>query len=395
MSLVEAAINALFSALHQPSHGKIGDAAHCGRLKNINRKTTNIVVPSVNFNTDLPKFNPMATSTRRLGEWIQRHQEKLWWLHSFYALALGIGFVWLGKRNFAYLRVAVFHIGFIWLSSLLLPKLVKSPRLSGSWANKLRLVVNYLNKNLYQQMLFFVLPVYYASATPASANILFVVLVGLSAFLSTLDVVYDRHLAAKRPLTAAFFAFNLFALINLMLPIVWSISNTLTTRISGMAAFLGFLTLGYPDTPSVARRIGFVFASAVIILGGQEAGRSLIPPAPLRLGSVELGTEFDRESLRVVTPLSNLKISGPARFYGLTAIRAPLGLRETLQHRWYLDGRLVCASPFYTVVGGREAGFRLWTACTFETIPGGAELILDLKTEGGQLVGRARWHTIG
>jgi hypothetical protein len=38
--------------------------------------------------------------------WLLCHQEKLWWLHSLYALALGVGFMWLGKRNFAFLRVA-------------------------------------------------------------------------------------------------------------------------------------------------------------------------------------------------------------------------------------------------------------------------------------------------
>lgn len=337
----------------------------------------------------------MATWIRRLGDWLRCHQEKLWWLHSLYALALGVGFMWLGNRNFAYLRIAIFYIGFIWLSSLLLPKLLKRPRLAEAWGRRLQLLINYLNKNLYQQMLFFVLPIYYASATPSSLNVIFVALVGLSALLSTLDVIYDRHLAAKRLLTAGFFAFNLFALINVMLPILWGVSNTLATRISALAALIGFLTLGYPESPSVTRRVLLVLAGAVLILGGQEVGRPLIPPAPLRLGSVQLGTEFERESLRVVAPLTEMKASGPARFYGLAAIKAPLGLRERLQHRWYLNGKLVCASPFYNVVGGREAGFRLWTSCTFATIPRGAELKLDLKTEGGQLVGRARWHQSG
>ena len=46
-------------------------------------------------------------------------------MHSFYALLLGVGFMWLGERNFAYLRIAVFHIGFIWLSSFMLPRLLK------------------------------------------------------------------------------------------------------------------------------------------------------------------------------------------------------------------------------------------------------------------------------
>jgi hypothetical protein len=61
-------------------------------------------------------------------------------------LILGIGILALGRRNFAYLRIAVFHISFIWLSSLLLPKLLKLRALPPQWAPRLRLVVNFFNK---------------------------------------------------------------------------------------------------------------------------------------------------------------------------------------------------------------------------------------------------------
>jgi hypothetical protein len=302
---------------------------------------------------------------------------------------LGIGVMWLGKRNFAYVRVAVFHISFIWLSSLILPKLLNHPRLSQR-APRLQLVVNFFNKNFYQQMLFFVLPIYYASITLSSLNVVFVVLVGLSALLSTLDLIYDRHLSVRRGLAAGFFAFNLFALINVMLPILWSVSNTQTTRISGVLAFAGFLTLGYPASQSTIRRMALIFGIGFMILSVVELGRAFIPPAPLRLASTEFGTNFDQESLQMVSPVTELNSAGPLRLYGLTAIKAPLGLREKLQHRWYENGKLVWASPFYNMVGGRQEGFRLWTSYTFSNVRPHTELRLDLETEGGQLVGRAR-----
>jgi len=329
------------------------------------------------------------TCPHSLVAWLLRHQEKLWWLHSLYALALGIGFIWLGKQNFAYLRVAVFHIIFIWLSSLLLPTLLHHPRVPGRWAPRLQLVVNYFNKNLYQQMLFFVLPIYYASATLGSRNTAFVVLVALSAVLSTVDVIYDRHLSAKRQWTAAFFAFNLFALVNVLLPILWSVSNTRTTRIGTVLAFVGFLTLGYPTWQSRPLRMGAVAAIGLLILILVEAGRPFIPPAPLRLVSAEFGRDFDKASLQIVSPLTQIEAASALRIYGLTAIKAPLGLRERLQHRWRQNGKLVCASPFYDIVGGREEGFRLWTSCVFPSIPPRTMLRLDLETEGGQLIGRA------
>lgn len=321
--------------------------------------------------------------------WFARHKEKLWWLHSFYALLLGIGFMWLGTKNFLFLRLAVYHIGFIWLSSLFLPKLLSHPGLPPRWAPGIRLLFNFLNKNLYQQMLFFVLPIYYASATFGSRNMLFVLLVALSAILSTLDIVYDRYLSARRGLTALFFAFNLFALINVMLPVLWSVSNSLAMRISALLALLAFLTLNYPRSQAKSARIALAIAVSVSLLGLAELGRPYIPPAPLHMASVEFGTAFVRESMRVESPIVKLEPARSLRLFGLTAIKAPLGLKERVHHRWHLDEKLVCSSPFYTITGGREEGFRFWTRCDLEAIGPRAMLRLDLETEGGQLIGRA------
>ncbi len=367
-----------------------------------------------------------STSRHPLIEWLYLYKEKLWWLHSLYALILGIAIMWLGKRNFSYLRLVVFHISFIWLSSLFLPKLLGLPRLPARWKPRLRLLVNFFNKNLYQQMLFFVLPIYYASATLGSRNIIFVLLVALSATLSTIDVIYDRHVSVKRGLTAAFFAFNLFALINVMLPILWNVSNTLATRVSAALAFLSFLSLYYPAsqwsptgkpvTPSrvpVGRnpeqespakagarvegskilRRALAFGFGLLIFGLVEGARPFIPPAPLRLASAEFGKDFEKTSLRVVLPVTELQPNQPLRLYGVTSIKAPLGLTERVRHCWYENGKLIFASPFYNIVGGREEGFRLWTSFSFKTLAPGTTLRLDLETEGGQLIGRAGLKT--
>ena len=323
-------------------------------------------------------------------QWFQRHIEKLWWAHSAYALLLGIGIMWLGARDFTYLRIAVFHVGAIWLISLFLPKLLGHPRVPPRWTPRIRLVANFLNKNLYQQVLFFVLPIYYASATLSSGNILFVVLVALSATLSTLDVIYDRHVSPRRSLTALFFAFNLFVLINVMLPVLWSLSNTWTTRIGALASALGLLSIYYPAAKLRLLRVALPAVIAVTLIVLVELGRPYIPPAPLRLASVDFGTDFQRTEMQVESPLTELPPARALWLYGLTAIKAPLGLKERVRHRWYINGKLIWDSPFHIIVGGREAGFRFWTRCYFDSIPPRAKLRLDVETEGGQLIGRAR-----
>src|SRR5437899_11906419 len=96
----------------------------------------------------------LSNSNRPLIGWFHRHQEILWWLHSLYALILGIEMMWLGGRKFAYLRIAIFYISFIWLSSLFLPKLLSHPPLPARWAPGLQLPINFFNKICYHQLLF-------------------------------------------------------------------------------------------------------------------------------------------------------------------------------------------------------------------------------------------------
>ncbi len=344
-------------------------------------------------NSNATPWKPSTDSHHPLAGWFHRNKDKLWWLHSAYALILGMGVMWLGKQNFTFLRLAVVHLSFIWLSSLFLPKLLNHPRVPPRWAPRIRLLINFFNKNLYQQMLFFVLPVYYASATLGSRNTVFLLLVILSAILSTLDLIYDRHLSVKQSLTAFFFAFNLFTVINVMLPVLWSVSNTRAMRASAVMALLGFLTLYFSPLQSRFRRIAVGVLMGLLLLGLAEFGRPYIPPAPLRLGAVEIGTGFRKETLQVASPLTELQPTQSVRLHGLTAIRAPLGLKDKVRHRWYMNGKPVCASPSYNMTGGREQGFRLWTACSFNDILPGTVLRLDLETEGGQLIGRATLKT--
>ncbi len=327
--------------------------------------------------------------------WFQRHKDKLWWFHSAYALLLGVGIMWLGARNYNFLRVTVLHVGFIWLSSLYLPWLLNRTWLAPRWAERLRLVVNFFNKNLYQQVLFFILPIYYGSATLSSRNFFFVMLLAVSALLSTLDVVYDRHLSVRRGLTALFFAFNLFALINVMLPVLWSIGNNWATRASAVLAALGFATILNPFAQSQRWRRGFAGSAVVLLVVLVEFARPFIPPAPLRLVAAEFGSEYQAEAKAVAPVLTKVEAGQARRLHVSTPIKAPLGLKEAVQHRWYKNGKLVWASPFIQVTGGREQGFRLWTNYLFDVIEPGAVVRVDAVTEGGQLIGRARLKASG
>lgn len=325
---------------------------------------------------------------KRFKDIIHKQSALLWWLHSAYALMLGILIMRLGSKNFACLRWVIFPLSFIWISSLLLPSLSRLTGLSPAWRERLRLVVNYFNKNFYQQLLFFLLPLYYASATFRSRNMLFVLVLAITAILSTLDIFYDRYISLRWPLTVLFFNFNLFACINVMLPVLWGIGNSRALWISAAITLGGFVSFfwraeGWRQRPSktLIGAVGLGLSVLVLLF------RSFIPPAPLQLSEVTFGGHV--ASLQMVSPFEIIPSGWSGKVAALTAIKAPNGLKERVRHRWYLNGSLILEQDLKEIVGGRDRGFRLWSQAPWGPAEAGRKLILDVVTEGGQLIGRA------
>jgi hypothetical protein len=132
-----------------------------------------------------------------------------------------------------------------------------------------------------------------------------------------------------------------------------------------------------------------VAAGALLVFVAAELARPLVPPAPLRLTSTTFGSGLDRSALQVTDALTFLPAAGGGRVYALTALRAPLGLRDRVELRWYRDSVLAGVSAGHTVSGGRREGFRLWSVIELQRVAGARALRLDVVTEGGQLVGRS------
>ena len=119
---------------------------------------------------------------------------------------------------------------------------------------------------------------------------MFVGLLAVSALISTLDVVYDRHLSTNRDLVAAFFAVNLFACLTAAVPIVWHVGSALALRVSAGLSFAGFASF------YLGRRVGgtpkpWIGMLAVVVMLARviTRGQRLIPPVPMRLSSAAFG----------------------------------------------------------------------------------------------------------
>jgi hypothetical protein len=107
--------------------------------------------------------------------------------------------------------------------------------------------MTYVLKNLYQGMLFFLLPFYWKSASLDAPNRWFAILLSGCAVLSTLDLVFDRVLMRWRTLASLFYGVTLFACLNLVVPALFPHTRTLFTLLFAAGiSVVGFSTLHLP-----------------------------------------------------------------------------------------------------------------------------------------------------
>ncbi|MGH7297684.1 MAG: DUF5924 family protein, partial [Polyangiaceae bacterium] len=200
---------------------------------------------------DLGPAPPMRLTTR-VRRFLRDHGRKLWWLHSAYALALGAGVVAFAHKGFEHARWLAVSLGLAWMLVVLVFRLFSPGGSAGvrgleSSDAKTRVrfyVMTYALKNLYQGMLFFLLPFYWKSATLDARDVWFVGLLGACAVLSTLDIVFDRVLMRWRWLASSFHGFTLFGCLNLVIPALFPDTRTLWSLLAAAGiAVVGFWTL--------------------------------------------------------------------------------------------------------------------------------------------------------
>jgi hypothetical protein len=158
--------------------------------------------------------------------------------------------------------------------------------------------------------------------------------------------------------------------------------------ISGLLALAGFGSIvvewsGWPKS-----KIKFALITALFVLFFMIIVlRPFIPPAPLSVASTQFGRSV--RNLVITQPITSLPAPDSGRISVLTSIQAPMGLKEKIRHRWYVDGDLVYTSPFYAVTGGRSSGYRVWTEILWRKSFAGQKVVVNIETSGRQLIGRA------
>lgn len=345
---------------------------------------------------------PFAPTAReRVRAFLKLHGRKLWWLHSAYALGLGVTVVTVAQKGFDRARWLAVSASAAWLLVVLFFRLFGSGR-NQALAHvapkaKLRFfAMTYALKNLYQGMLFFLLPFYWKSTTFSSLNTWFVVLLGACALLSTVDIVFDRVVFKFRALASVFHGVALFGCLVLVVPALFPETRTLTSLLVAVAiTVVAFWTI-HMDLKMLRdkRWLALFAATLAAAIGTAYAGRSALPPVPMYVAHGAVGPILLPDG-RLGMEVRDLHPSVIDKLIAITDVVVPGGKGDRLQHVWRHDGHEVhraTESTLRATAGNADdkGTIRLRSGLTGGQLP--AQLVgrwtVDVETQDAQLVGR-------
>jgi hypothetical protein len=351
----------------------------------------------------VPEAPTRAGLTDRGRTFFRRHGRKLWWMHSVYALALGAFVVAFAQKGFEHARWLAVTLGVTWLVLVAFFRIFgKAPTAYGDGApTKLRVrffVMTYVLKNLYQGMLFFLLPFYWKAATPGARNFWFVLVLGACALLSTLDIVFDRVLMRLRIAGSIFHAVTLFACLNLVIPALFPNTRTLTALLFAAAlTVIAFWTIHL----RVALLRDWRFLALLVVTIGAGMGatyeiRTAIPPVPMYLSTAGVGPLLLPDG-QLAMQVSSLHASALSDLIAVTEVVVPGGKGDRLVHVWRKDGIALYRAPeTMSRVRGPFGTVRLRSTLEEPNTPSEAvgSWSVDVETDDGQLVGRVGFSVI-
>lgn len=353
---------------------------------------------------DSPQTGHMLLVDARLGwrdrirAWLHTHHRKLWWLHSLYAMALGAFVVTFAQKGLAYVRWVTLFLVAMWGIIVLVFRVAgsgRAQRLDTPRAKVRFLLMTYVLKNLFQGMLFFLLPFYWKTATGGAANAWFVWVLGAAAVLATLDVVFDRVLMRWRLLASLYFGVALFACLNLAIPTLLRIPAAWALSLAAIAASVGFFTLHFELRSLKSPRLLAVLALTTAGAWGMAyGGRRAIPPVPLVVAHAAVGPSLlpdGRLALEVTTVHTGLV----TQMNAVTDVQTLADSGEAFIHVWRQNGAVVQRMPPSRSTVGRDR-VRLRSKLRSEQLPRerAGRWTVDIETSAGQLVGRHAFQVI-
>ncbi|HUJ62083.1 MAG TPA: DUF5924 family protein [Kofleriaceae bacterium] len=332
-------------------------------------------------------------------KWLLR---KAWWLHSTFALSFGIGVMLFARAGLAHADEVMIALLASWLLLFVALRFIVGP------ANRkpdeallrrgIRVATNYIIKQFYQQMFFFLTPLYASSATwsLSSWNWWLAPILLVCAVLSTMDLVFDHFVMERRWLASLMYGLAMFSLLNVLLPLVIKVDH-MTSLIIAAAATPASVALLSFSVRQVLSPQGALLTLAMtgILLAAVWYGRVLLPPAPLAMPETAVGhgTEGGWECLP--GSMHQIEASQLDRLRCGSLIREPGGLKEGIEHVWTWRGHeLARITPDQLSCDGDGVVFRSYFPKDKLPPDPSGKWSCETFTHNGQLVGVRKFEVL-
>jgi Protein of unknown function (DUF2914) len=281
-----------------------------------------------------------------------------------------------------------------WLTAVLTPFLFRpaEPDPSSKEFGKKRYLVigsRMLVAGLYQNALFFLVPLWFVSATLRSINVAFPCLLAGMALFSCFDHAYRFFILRHTLVRSMWSAIILFSALIPAATVL--ITAHLRLAISGAALLSGLLAvvffIGRPSFKAL-RTLSLGATGALVAGVVFYFAVPLLPPTPIQCVESGIGSKVVNRQL---FDQADHFPAGSDRVYAWFAVAAPDHYRQKVSFIWQCDGQRVGRSFDTEIVGGRPAGFRTWG---YLSSPWTGEWSVDLITDAGQLIAREYFKVI-
>jgi hypothetical protein len=337
--------------------------------------------------------SPLAARIHRAWEALaDRHR----WLRGAARWALSIGSLLSGvftlvvfRRGSEFFPWILGYLLLLWIGGVVFANVrraleARDHRLMGA-------VVDYTIQGLHQDLLLFLLPIYYGSTTLSSRNAVFLVVLLMAALLTTIDPWYQGTVLRHPWMAHALFAFGLFASLNVGLPFVGVRSGWALILSAALSLLALAPVLRRHLAPSWHRASIWAAMCAVLAASAVWWVRDWIPPAPLHLSSATFARSV--KDLTPIDPIRQVRASVLKTWGGVvcfTAVSAPAGLREPIHHVWSKNGSPSARVALSPIRGGRVGGYRTYSKRSDIGVDPTGQWTVDVVTAHEQLIGRVR-----
>ena len=333
-----------------------------------------------------------AKPSGKIQGFLENHGNLLWWAHSLWAMTFGVLVMTYGAKDYRFARWTLTLLIPLWLIMVVFYRLFGDGQVGDRKLSRFGFVaMTYGLKNMYQTMLFFLLPFYWKSTTFGSQNQWFIAVLAFCALLATLDIVFDRVLMRWRVISAAYFTVTLFAALNLGLPAVFPVLTAGSAF--GIAAATAVLVMALSLVPWRRLREAHFVRPLLGIMAAAGVAlwllKPFVPPVPHYIVNSEVGLGKligHRPAIRV----TGVHISRLEDLRATTTVFAPGESGDGLIHRWVHNGDEIQRSIAGVVRSGNQDRIQLTSHMKKEDMgddPTGA-WVIEVLTDGDRLIGR-------